>query len=219
MFRQFNLKALWTHWAVLAVDCLIVIVSLILAYLLRFNFSVPAIEQPLILGAVISLFAVRFIFFMSFRTYAGMIQYTSSEDAQRIFFSITLGTATLGILNFIFVQFQPNYLVPFSILLIDYFISMFLLAAYRIAVKTIYEEVVKSKKPKVKVIIYGGDNNGVITKRTLEQDRKKNYDVVAFIDNKPSNQTKNIEGVTVPSVMLKKIRCASSELVYCIIPA
>ncbi len=197
MFRQFNLKALWTHWAVLAVDCLIVIVSLILAYLLRFNFNVPSTEQPFIFRAVVSLFAVRFILFILFRTYAGMIQYTSSEDAQRIFLSITLGTAALGIINFIVAQFQPNYLVPFSILLIDYFISMFLLAAYRIAVKTIYEEVVKSKKPKVRVIIYGADNNGVITKRTLEQDRKKNHDVVAFIDNNPSNQTKNIEGVTV----------------------
>ena len=200
MIRQYNIKALLTHWAVLAVDCLIVVISLILAYQLRFNFNVPAVEQPLIFRAVFSLFAIRFIFFIFFRTYAGMIQYTSSEDAQRIFFSITLGTATLGILNFIVAQFQPNYLIPFSILLIDYFISMFLLAAYRIAVKTIYEEVVKSKKLKVKVIIYGADNNGVITKRTLEQDRKKNYDVVAFTDSKLSNQTKNIEGVKVLNI-------------------
>ena len=200
MFRQYSIKALLTHWAVLAVDSLIVVISLVLAYLLRFNFNVPETEQPLIFRAVVSLFAIRFIFFMFFRTYAGMIQYTSSEDAQRIFFGITLGSATLGILNFIVAQFQPNYLIPFSILLIDYFISMFSLAAYRIAVKTIYEEVVKSKKPKVKVIIYGADNNGVITKRTLEQDRKKNYDVVAFIDSKLSNQSKNIEGVKILNI-------------------
>ncbi len=200
MLKKINLKALWTHWAVMAVDCLIIIISLILAYQLRFNFNVPLSEQPLIFRAVISLFTVRFICFLLFRTYAGMIQYTSSEDAQRIFLSISLGTATLGIFNFVVIQFQENYLVPFSILLIDYFISMFLLAAYRIAVKTIYEEVVKSKKPKVAVIIYGADNNGIITKRTLEQDRKKNYDVVAFIDNNPSMQTKNLEGVKVLNI-------------------
>ncbi len=198
--QQINLKSLWTHWAVLAVDCLIVIISLILAYQLRFNFSLPENEQPLIFRAVVSLFTIRFVCFLLFRTYAGMIQYTSSEDAQRIFLTISLGTASLGILNFIVVQFQENYLVPFSILLIDYFISMFLLAAYRIAVKTIYEEVVKSKKPKVTVIIYGADYNGIITKRTLEQDRKKNYDVVAFIDNNPSMQTKNLEGVKVLNI-------------------
>lgn len=85
MIRQYNIKALLTHWAVLAVDCLIVVISLILAYQLRFNFNVPAVEQPLIFRAVFSLFAIRFIFFIFFRTYAGMIQYTSSEDAQRIF--------------------------------------------------------------------------------------------------------------------------------------
>ena len=197
MFRRFNLNSLWTHWAVLAGDCLIVIVSLILAYQLRFNFSVPHSEQQFIFRAVVSFFSIRLIFFLLFRTYAGMIQYTSSEDAKRIFFTITLGTATLGLINFIVVQFQPNYLVPFSILLIDYFISMFLLAAYRIAVKTIYEEVVKSKKPKIQVMIYGADENGIITKRTLEQDRKKNYDVVAFIDRKPSMQNKKLEGVSV----------------------
>ena len=200
MNRKINFKALLTHWAVLAVDCLIVIISLVLAYQLRFNFNVPSVEQPLIFKAVLSLFTVRFIFFILFRTYAGMIQYTSSEDAQRIFLSVTLGSATLGILNFFIAQYQPNYLVPFSILLIDYFISIFLLAAYRIAVKTIYEEVVKSKKPKMTVVIYGADNNGIITKRTLEQDRKKNYDVVAFIDNNLSMQTKNLEGVKILNV-------------------
>ncbi len=200
MNKKINFKALLTHWAVLAVDCLIVIISLILAYQLRFNFNVPSVEQPLIFKAVLSLFTVRFIFFILFRTYAGMIQYTSSEDAQRIFLSVTLGSATLGILNFFIAQYQPNYLVPFSILLIDYFISIFLLAAYRIAVKTIYEEVVKSKKPKMTVVIYGADNNGIITKRTLEQDRKKNYDVVAFIDNNLSMQTKNLEGVKILNV-------------------
>ena len=200
MNKKINFKALLTHWAVLAVDCLIVIISLVLAYQLRFNFNVPSVEQPLIFKAVLSLFTVRFIFFILFRTYAGMIQYTSSEDAQRIFLSVTLGSATLGILNFFIAQYQPNYLVPFSILLIDYFISIFLLAAYRIAVKTIYEEVVKSKKPKMTVVIYGADNNGIITKRTLEQDRKKNYDVVAFIDNNLSMQTKNLEGVKILNV-------------------
>ncbi len=197
VFRNYNIKSLWTHWAVMAVDCLVVIVSIILAYLLRFNFKIPDAEISLIPRAVVSLFAFRFVFFLLFRTYAGMIKYTSSEDAQRIFISVTLCTSTLGILNFIVEQFQPHYLVPFSILLIDYFISMFLLAAYRIAVKTIYEEVVKSKKPKTTVIIYGADENGVITKRTLEQDRKKNYDVVAFIDRNPARHTSKIEGVSV----------------------
>ena len=200
MVRKINFKVLPTRWGVLAVDCFIVIISLVFAFQLRFNFNVPLEEQLLILKAVVSLFAIRFICFILFRTYAGMIQYTSSEDAKRIFLSISLGTATLGILNFIVVQFQEYYLIPFSILLIDYFISMFLLAAYRIAVKTIYEEVVKLKKPKVAVIIYGADYNGIITKRTLEQNGNTNYNIVAFIDSDPSLQKKILEGVRVLNI-------------------
>lgn len=190
-------RTIISRWAILAIDLIIVLISLLLAYSLRFNFSIPGHEVVLLPVAVVTLLAVRFISFLLFQTYAGMIRYTSSEDGFRIFVTISVGTATIGLLNFTAVNFIPHYLVPFSILLIDYFITIFLMTGYRLGVKTIYLELSHSEKVKSNVIIYGAGETGIITKRTLERDSKKNYNVVAFIDSRSSVKRKKLEGVQI----------------------
>ncbi len=58
-------------------------------------------------------------------------------------------------------------------------------------------ELNQPQKDKANVIIYGVGAPGVITKRTLERDRRKNYNVVAFIDSRPSVQKQKLEGVPI----------------------
>src|ERR1700747_3758558 len=82
------------RWIILLIDIGICFFSLVLAYLLRFNFaSIPPSEIitfkivfPFILGN-------RLISFFISRTYAGVVRYTSSKDAGRIFivnFTVTV---------------------------------------------------------------------------------------------------------------------------------
>lgn len=192
-----NSRTIISRWAILAIDLIIVLISLLLAYLLRFNFAVPEKELHLLPTAAVTLLAARLISFIVFRTYAGMIRFTSSEDAFRIFITISAGTTVVGLLNFISENFIHTFLVPFSILLIDYFITIFLMTGYRLGVKTVYLELSQSEKVKSKVIIYGAGETGVITKRTLLRDKKKNYSVIAFIDTHSSIKRQKIEGVQI----------------------
>ncbi len=192
-----NSRTIISRWAILAIDLIIVLISLLLAYLLRFNFAVPDKEINLLPTAAVTLLSVRFLSFIIFRTYAGMIRFTSSEDAFRIFITISTGTLVIGLLNFLSVNFILTFLVPFSILLIDYFITIFLMTGYRLGVKTIYLELSQSEKVKSNVIIYGAGETGAITKRTLLRDKKKNYNVIAFIDNHSSIKRQKIEGVQI----------------------
>src|SRR5689334_5942573 len=97
MFRHRNI---FPRRLILLFDVMIVALSFIMAYLLRFNFHIPEIEVALMPRAFATLIAVRLIGFLIARTYAGMIAYTSTEDAQRIFFTTVIGTLIIGLVNF-----------------------------------------------------------------------------------------------------------------------
>lgn len=168
-----------------------------LAYQLRFNFRVPKIEIDRWIISIPSLIGVRIISFYISRIYAGIIRYTSTRDALRIFYTITTGTLFICLLNLISLPVTGIYLVPFSILIIDYFTSVFSITAFRILVKALYQELKNPSSGKRDVIIYGAGESGVITKRALDRDAGTKYNVIAFVDDEKKKKGKRLEGVTI----------------------
>jgi len=185
-------------WIIFLIDLGIVFVGLILAYLLRFNFKIPEGEIetfyfvfPLVLG-------IRAIAFLLGKTNRGMIRYTSSADAQRIFIITIIGSAIFILLNIVKFYFvDETFLVPFSIISIEFLSTIFLLVTFRLAVKQIYEEIKNSSKEVQKVVIYGAGEAGIITKRTLDRVTRVNNQVIAFLDDNVKKVGKKIEGVNI----------------------
>lgn len=185
-------------WIIFLIDLGIVFVGLILAYLLRFNFKIPEGEIetfyfvfPLVLG-------IRAITFLLGKTNRGMIRYTSSADAQRIFIITIIGSAIFILLNIVkFYLIDETFLVPFSIISIEFLSTIFLLVTFRLAVKQIYEEIKNSSKEVQKVVIYGAGEAGIITKRTLDRVTRVNNQVIAFLDDNAKKVGKKIEGVNI----------------------
>jgi FlaA1/EpsC-like NDP-sugar epimerase len=185
------------RWIIFSIDIFICIASLMLAYQLRFNFRVPEMEIDRWVVAIPTLLAVRAISFFISRIYAGIIRYTSTRDALRIFYTITAGTIFIGLCNFISLRLIGYYLVPFSILVIDYFTTVFSITAFRILVKALYQELKNPSSGKRDVIIYGAGVSGVITKRTLDRDAGIKYNVIAFVDDDKKKKGKRLEGVSI----------------------
>ena len=185
-------------WIIFLIDLGIVFVGLILAYLLRFNFKIPEGEIetfyfvfPLVIG-------IRAITFLLGKTNRGMIRYTSSADAQRIFIITIIGSAIFILLNIVKFYFvDETFLVPFSIISIEFLSTIFLLVTFRLAVKQIYEEIKNSSKEVQKVVIYGAGEAGIITKRTLDRVTRVNNQVIAFLDDNVKKVGKKIEGVNI----------------------
>jgi FlaA1/EpsC-like NDP-sugar epimerase len=186
------------RWIIFIIDLCISVFSVVLAFLLRFNFDVPKEHYDLLLLNLVSITSVRAISFVIFKTYAGIIRYTGTQDSQRIFVAISTGSVFFAIANLIsFHYFKAPYIVPFSILIIDFMTTIFLMISLRVMVKLLYFEVKNNRRDKRKVIIYGAGESGIITKRTLDRDAGANYDVIAFIDDNKSKSNKKIEGVTI----------------------
>ncbi len=168
-----------------------------LAYQVRFNFHLTDIEIRSWKIAIPALLITRIITFLFFRIYQGIIRYTSTRDALRVFYTVSAGSAFLALINPISEKIWGVYLVPYSIIIIDFITTVFSLSAFRILVKSIYQELKNPSSEKQNIIIYGAGESGLITKRALDRDAGSRYKVFAFLDDHPTKKNKTVEGVKV----------------------
>ncbi len=186
------------RWVIFFIDMGICLFSLILAYLVRFNFSIPRVEIiafPFVFSVVLAIRALSFYFS---KTYQGIVKYTSSKDSQRIFIVISLGSIFYVLVNCISYYFiNKTFPIPFSIIIIDYMATTFLMISLRVMFKALYLELTTPNKEKRSVIIFGAGESGIITKRTLDRDAGTKYKVLGFIDDDIKKQGKKLEGVTI----------------------
>jgi FlaA1/EpsC-like NDP-sugar epimerase len=192
-FWKYNLP----RWSILIIDLLICVFSLTLAFFLRFNFkSIPPEDLKNLPYDYALLILVRAFSFIVSKTYKGVVRYTSSRDAMRIFTVVIFGSVILYLFNFITLYFVFGYYVfPTAVIIIDALVTLFLMISSRLAVKAIYFENKNPERLKSQVIIYGAGESGIITKRTLDRDAAVKYKVVGFIDDDEKKKGRSLEGV------------------------
>ena len=189
-----------SRWLVLAIDVIIAIFSFLVATALRLNFRYEELHLDVFIYHFVFLLSIRFVTFLYFKTYSGIIRHTSIEDAVLILKTIFTGTMVAAVISLAiryFLQVETLIYVPISILVIDFFICLFLLVSLRFMVKKFYESFINEFKPAVGVLIYGAGYSGLLTKNVIQNDRGINYQVLGFIDDNDSKVGKTIEGVRV----------------------
>ncbi|NOU16516.1 MAG: polysaccharide biosynthesis protein [Bacteroidales bacterium] len=185
------------RWIVFLIDLLICLFSLSIAYYVRFEFRIGESEMEALKIAIPILLFIRAITFLIFRTFAGLIRYTSAKDAERIFIVVTAGSLLLFVANLIYLKSFGTYIIPNSILVIDYFATSIILIGSRLAVKAIYYSIINDSSEQENIIIYGVDQFGVLTKKTLDRDAGTNFKVIGYIDPFNKNEGKKLEGISI----------------------
>ncbi len=186
------------RWIIFLVDLGVCFVALLLAYLIRFEFQPPRIEIDLAKAFLPIFLAIRAFSFVLGRTYAGIIRYTSTQDTLRIFVVLSSGTAAFAALNFFKYHFlDGTYFLPFSILIIEYLLSLFAMIVSRIAVKVLYIELKTPSKTRKRVLVFGAGEGGLITKRTIDRDSRSGMEVIAFLDDDKNKAGKKLEGADI----------------------
>ena len=169
-----------------------------MAYLLRFNFNIPASEFDLMVPVIPLVVVTRTIFFLVFKTYNGIVRYTSTQDSKRIFITLIGGSAFFVVCNTVrFWSFDGLYFIPFSVIIIEFLISLVALIGGRIAVKLLYIEMQQGSKNNTNIIIYGAGEAGMIAKNTIDRDAGSKLRVVAFIYDNPKKSKKVLEGAKI----------------------
>ncbi len=191
------LQSSFPRGIIFLIDMVIVTVSLAIAYLLRFNFLIPEQEIETFQFIFPFVLVIRAFSFFIFKTYSGRIRYTSTRDVVRILVTLFTGSLVFAMINPVNFAFTGSFTVPFSILIIEFLLSVFLMTALRLTVKMAYMELMNPSSEKTKVIIFGAGEAGVIAKRTLDRDAGTKYNVVAFVDDDPKKSDKKVEGVSI----------------------
>jgi FlaA1/EpsC-like NDP-sugar epimerase len=194
------------RWVVFLIDVCISFLSLVLSFYLRFNFSIPSFEANFIPTSIITVLSIRALSFFVGKTYAGMVRHTGTKDIIRILSVLFLGSILLLLLNFLSLSFLNRYLVPISVLIIEFFITTFVLSFSRLLLKNIFAEFNNPRKESDNVLIYGSGEPALITKKAFDQNSKTKYRVVGFIDHHSKVTGSKIDGVKVYHLKnLKKI--------------
>lgn len=187
------------RWIVLLIDVFISTASIIIAYLLRFNFEIPANEKIGEITQIVQLVVgVRVFSFLIAGTYAGIVRYTGLKDAKRILFTTTAGSLLLVLINVVcyYSGLTEAFIVPMSIVVIEFLTTMFFMISLRFLVKAVFFEFRSTVKSN-NVIVYGTNRNAQAAKHAIEEDRDAHYKVVAFVDDIDKKSGKKIDDLQI----------------------
>ena len=174
---------------ILLFDIILCFISLLLAYLIRFDFidfyDLFWIKEydTVILGVPV-LILIRYLSFIVGKTHKGILRHFSNDDALRMFYTITIGTIVISSFSiFKFKFFDGRVILPKSVIIIEYLGTLFLLTASRFFIKQSFINQGKKNIKKTNVLIYGSGKMGVITKSALERDQESFYNIEGFLDD------------------------------------
>ena len=184
-------------WTVLLIDVLIIVVSSLLAYALRYDFRSLFSESSSIDVTIVCTVAVNLIFFRAFRTYSNVLRFSSFVDIMRIFVALTVSYALLLIASIVVKSFTNINVAPITVLFMSYIISFAMMACSHIVVKIFFEELNFDGSRSANVFIYGAKEAGVNIAKALRVSLRNHYRLRGFIADEPELINKVMMGVKV----------------------
>lgn len=188
--------SLWKNRLLLVLgDTLIIGLSLYLAFLIRFEGRIPLGSFRNLGVLILVALALKLPIFYLLRLYRMSLAYVSFAELFDVFKAVTLGSIALGTVFFLWAS--QTAILPRSVLILDYFITLFLIGGFRSA-QRIYQGWCGSFfREGPRVLIVGAGNAGEQIVRAMLQEKRSHYFPVGFVDDDPAKQGLTIHGVRV----------------------
>lgn len=194
MFKRVNILP---EWAIFFIDIIISVISLWISYFVKNEFNINSIDRSIFFKNAVILLSISTPVFIFLKTYAGIIRFTTIQDTFKMLVAVAMINSGFIIVYLVASTFFHKSFISISILVINGFVGFVLLIIYRIAIKHFFAYFKNLKVDSKYVLIYGATEEGISTKRTLEQHHKLNYKIVAFIDDDINKKNKVVDGVKV----------------------
>lgn len=169
------------HWGVLSLDAFIVLFASLLGKFLdlRLNGNIES-TRSILIGVLVSTI-LYVISFLIFRTYKGIIRYSSFIDLQRIILATTVGTFFSAIVWSVTIAYPLVSLSGPYGLSITFFVSTMLMWMVRITVKRLFDNF--KTDDAIPVAIYGTKAGGVSLAKSITGIKTKKFRLLAFISD------------------------------------
>lgn len=197
------------RWIVLIYDLSTMGIVFIFVNYLVANYSATPIDLATIIRQILAGALIFFVAYRMIKPHHNIIRHTTLKDFSSITLAHIIGSGGLVLLS-IAGQLLPDfsmYYIPYTIITIHFFISVFILIASRIMIKAIYHFLILKPNTSKNTMIFGAGRLGVITHDVLEKEKLLSYNVIGFIDDNQSLQGKSINDIPVysPNAALSKI--------------
>lgn len=195
------------RWLVLLVDIIIVEFSVFLSIFIRFNFSLQKVLDSNVMLIFFVVFGINLLLFVSLRTFHGIIRYTTQRDTFRLIIANLAATITYSFISF-FSMYQGLYhngevfFLSRATVVINFLIVCFTLPGYRIIVRFLYKAFYTSQlmQHRIKAAVFDTSEQGLLTKRVVNDYPESHMQVKAFIDDVMSKGGKVMEGLQIVSL-------------------
>ena len=185
------------RWIVFLIDVGLCFFALGFSFLFWINFDFDGIQWVGVLKDTILIVGVRIISFLLGRTYSGIVRFTSTEDALRIFYVLSIGEVALVLGNCLYFLFLDHFFIPFGLLLTEYVFLTSMMIMSRMVIKHLFVQFVGAERGRKKVIICGSDEYGVMAKHAMDNSVDVAYSIIAFVDVNNRKAGKLLEGVRI----------------------
>ncbi len=191
--KQFLLR--YRRLFIVATHVLLIGLAYLLAFMLRFDFTLPQAFLPVFLKTLPLVIVAKTLVFYYFGLFRGLWRYVSTNDLWQILKSNVAATVCFIVGN-VFMFRLDNF--PRSIFLNDFIICTFLVGGVRFLTRIIKEKYRNhaSFQKRPKVLIVGAGEAGI---QTLKEYRNNPAmgEVVGFIDDDRTKRNRSVDGVNV----------------------
>jgi len=192
--KYFSRQAM-PYWVVLLLDCAFVFASALIGALIQEGKGNFYTELNHVINGAVFTVLVFVVSFHAFKTYLGIIRYSSFSDLARITFANLVASIAIGVLSFL-INSKYLLLVKFEGGLIIFLFSTTLMCFMRIAVKVIFEKMRVDANTK-RVFIYGIREGGVSMAKAVQSESPRRYTLAGFIAPEGDFNTNILMGVKV----------------------
>lgn len=187
-------------WLILLLDLGCSIVAMSLAFLLRFNFNLEDFSHYPLKDIMVIVLCTNLLSSLIFRTYTGIVRYTSVSDVGRISGMGVFGSLIYFSVNYAAVHNGTGIMFPLSIILINFFISISALLSYRLFVKWAFHYYARyGTINKTKAVIYNASYSGLMVRKAISEDATGSIRICGFLDDTLTRAGKRLEGLPIYS--------------------
>ncbi len=188
----------------IASDVVIIVVATLIAFGLRFDFDIPEMYQSSIYLVIYVLVLVRISLFYYFRIYNISWRHFGFKDTTGVVYVLIFSTILLVFVSYLLRA--TEYILPRSIIPIEFFISLFLILALRVSKRLYLENMQSNITGKSTLIIASLDNANTIL-RTINT-KESDYYPIAIINDKDKNiKVNGVEVYTLETFKELAIEC------------
>jgi FlaA1/EpsC-like NDP-sugar epimerase len=195
-----NLKKLsfLPNWSILAIDFMITLVVSIINFTIFKAMGVGFNDTFSVVSRFAIILIVLLFYFIVFKTYSGIIRYSSLKDATRIFKAVFSAFLTIAAFDTIYFLLYDAHVFVLATILFSTLIICFTLISFRISIKTLFKYFTGTEElKKAKNLAIIGVNSTTIALAEAFLNDNSNYKLLFFIDKNKYLNDKKVLGIPV----------------------